>query len=364
MSYNILGFLYSGRLSSSDASGWNHIPFEKLTHLVWAFMTPFKDGSIQFLRPDFDLAILKEIVPAAHKKGCKTLIAIGGWTNSYAFSEICASPVARAYFVKQCLSTLKQTGADGIDLDWEFPGLAEFEGQVSDQQNLILLLQELRAEFGSKYIITIDLPGIEKWYQYFDISKIVPLVDFISIMSYDLGSPETRALEQLSWHNSPLYSPSHTSPKDPNFTPALNPSFHQLAIHFLMQGCPPHKLNLGLGFYGRYYPDCLGLNQSWNKEHAKVDTALLYSEIMELKNSGKLNEDWCSLAQVPMGTYIDPKTGLQNWVSYDDERSIGIKVNYIRQEDFGGVLIWELGCDLVDGEHPLVNACARILKPN
>ena len=53
----------------------------------------------------------------------------------------------RATFITSAVAWLRQHGFDGLDLDWEFPGQVTQGGRVSDKQNLVKLVRELRQAF-------------------------------------------------------------------------------------------------------------------------------------------------------------------------------------------------------------------------
>src|SRR3954451_7979890 len=103
---------------------------------------------------------------AAHP-GLKAVMSIGGWTLSTYFSDVAASPASRQAFVASCVDLLlkgnlpsdpatiwpPQSGGagsaagvfDGIDIDWEYPGIAPGNGahhSPADVHNATLLLQE------------------------------------------------------------------------------------------------------------------------------------------------------------------------------------------------------------------------------
>ena len=50
---------------------------------------------------------------------------------------------------------------------------------------------------------------------------------------------------------------------------------------------------------------------------------------------------WEATARVPW--LYDATSG--NWISYDDPESVRAKMDYVRGQGFGGVVIWELGGD-------------------
>lgn len=57
-------------------------------------------------------------------------------------------------FVDSALQLLKKYSLDGIDLDWEFPAWPPRENAYEKSQ-FIELLEEMRAAFGNKYLISV-----------------------------------------------------------------------------------------------------------------------------------------------------------------------------------------------------------------
>ena len=50
--------------------------------------------------------------------GLKTLISVGGWTWSQAFSDAALTEASRATFVSSCVEFMLMYSFDGIDIDW------------------------------------------------------------------------------------------------------------------------------------------------------------------------------------------------------------------------------------------------------
>src|SRR5439155_3279133 len=57
----------------------------------------------------------------ANHQGVTIMIAVGGWSMSYRFSEAFMNATNRTAFVNSCVSLVNSMGADGLDIDWEFP---------------------------------------------------------------------------------------------------------------------------------------------------------------------------------------------------------------------------------------------------
>ena len=69
---------------------------------------------------------------------------------------------------------LRTYGFDGLDLDWEYPGLKDRGGKRADYDNYVLMTKELREAFNSapeSYQLTVALPGnITKLEMGFDLA--------------------------------------------------------------------------------------------------------------------------------------------------------------------------------------------------
>lgn len=61
-------------------------------------------------------------VRANFTDGTKILIAIGGWGDSIGFSVAALTTETRKTFAQNVARMVTATDADGIDVDWEYPG--------------------------------------------------------------------------------------------------------------------------------------------------------------------------------------------------------------------------------------------------
>lgn len=77
-------------------------------------------------------------------------------------------------------------GFDGVDLDWEYPAADDRGGVESDTANYVLLAQEMKSAFGSKYGLSMTLPTSYWYLQHFDLKGIQGSVDWFNLMAYDL----------------------------------------------------------------------------------------------------------------------------------------------------------------------------------
>jgi chitinase len=77
------------------------------------------------------------------------LVSVGGWLWSGGFSDMALTKESRARFIDSAADFIAQYQLDGLDIDWEYPGM---EGSTKafrpeDKQNFTALLTELRERF-------------------------------------------------------------------------------------------------------------------------------------------------------------------------------------------------------------------------
>ncbi|HNS04523.1 MAG TPA: glycoside hydrolase family 18 protein [Candidatus Saccharicenans sp.] len=315
----IIGYYPSEKRAVVD---YRQIEFDYLTHLAEAFAWPDREGNL-IVNPDF---IYPELLTAAHQKGVKVIMSLGGWGNCAGFPPMAASAEKRSRFISQVLDFCLLHGYDGVDLDWEF---------VSNEQekdSFSALVKELNAVLKAQsppLLLTMAAPAGPYWGRWINFEELHPYFDFISFMTYDYHGPWT----DHAGHNSPLY----TCLNDP--CGSIDDTFS----YALIRGIPLKKILLGIPFYGRSF-EAAGLYKS-----AANSQYYVYSEIKKLMASGwKYNWDNC--AEVPYLLSPSKKTLL----SFDDKRSIQKKGQYLLEKKVAGFIIWEITGDVVNGRPELL----------
>ena len=74
-----------------------------------------------------------------------------------------SSQATRAVFISSLIGFMKDYGFQGVDLDWEYPAAEVRGGKPDDTKNLVSLVQEIRAAFGTQYGLSVILPP-DYWY--------------------------------------------------------------------------------------------------------------------------------------------------------------------------------------------------------
>lgn len=91
-----------------------------VTHVALAFMR----SEIFNNQGQNEWPLFTSIQDVRHKFTRKTLVqvAIGGWGDTDGFSEAAKTEKSRILFAENVKAMLDATGADGVDIDWEYPG--------------------------------------------------------------------------------------------------------------------------------------------------------------------------------------------------------------------------------------------------
>lgn len=139
--------------------------------------------------------------------------------------------------------------------------------------------------------------------------------------------------------------------------------------YWINNGCPPEKLNFGLAAYGRSFTL---KNTTLNKvgapsvrgghagTYTKEEGIYSYYEVCEKLNVENWKKHWDDNQQSFYATYDD------QWVSFDNQRSISLKVKWAYTMSLGGTMLWTLDFDdytgqfCNEGPFPIANAIKSV----
>lgn len=371
------------------------IPAEKLTHLNFAFLDFDAQGNLIFCDSDAATAaslgqpgvtwgdINAGILPAlinlkAANPNLRTGVSLGGWSKSGDFSTVAANPALRAKLVENTLKFIEYCNMDFVDLDWEYPASVREPDKVdntndegtpnstpADKANYILLLQDFRAaldELGAKngkyYELTVALPAPQtKLQEGIDIPALFDVVDFANMMTYDMRG----AWDPISGHQTGLY----TNPDDPYASSGL--SVDDTVQYLLANGAPSDKIVIGVAFYTRgwenvsagnipslpgLFGDAAAVNKDAdqspsrganNEAPAKAGEGGRLGGVWSFRSIDKLKAKYAGLVEywddVAKAPYLyNASTGA--FFTYDDERSVEAKAQYVLDHNLGGCISW------------------------
>lgn len=313
------------------------IDAQKLTHINYAFvdvkdslayLTNLKTDSTNFRK----LNELKKINP-----DLKIVISLGGWSWSENFSDAVLTPSSRKLFAKSCVDIVRQYNLDGVDIDWEYPAMKGEEGNVyrpEDKQNFTLMFKEIRTELdklekerNQKYLLTAAVGGSKSFVNNTEMAKVAKILDYILIMTYDYGGKTVN-------HHTNLY---------PSKGLENGSSAHKSVIDFMEAGVPASKIGLGAAFYGKSREAETNINNGLNQPQVIPSKAVAgqsggFEKLKnEFINKNGYKRFWDKHAKAPY--LFNPEKKV--FITYDDEKSIKMKVKYVKQKKLAGIFFWE-----------------------
>jgi len=298
----------------------NIVNYADLTHIIFSFAHPTKDGSLLF-NGDTALNNLRTIVSKAHEQDTKVILAVGGWYHiqggeSYAyFKEAISNPDSRTKLVTELTGMAEREKLDGIDIDFEHPRSTE------DAQNLTVFTQELSEQLhlrGKELSIAVNakvhsVAGTEIHNVIYE-PDMFNYVDHVNIMAYD-GQWD-------GGYNAANLAPYHYIENIVSYWTGLFDS-HQIA---------KEKLVLGVPFYAQ--PEDPNVKQisyaaiiNQNPENAGQDTVVMNGT-----------------------TY-----------HYNGIATVQKKTKLALDNGFGGMMLWEAGHD-TNGDYSLTAAISDSLN--
>ena len=314
---------------------------KEITHINYAFAN-IVDGRVVEggIKDNIDLSKIRELKRVNPK--LKILISIGGWTWSGNFSDVAMTAGGRKLFASSAIDYMIRHQLDGIDIDWEYPGLpgAGNIHRAADKEHFTALLREVRTQLDSveklqdrKYILTIATAASQAYLDHTEMEKVSQIVDFINIMTYDFHG----GWEGITGHHANLRR--SLSDKDTaTVSAAIAVSQHQTA------GVPHDKLVLGVPFYGRYWQGVTPANHGLYQSANGVGGSVNYTAIRDSLLASGFEYHWDSTAVAPYLWHPGDST----FVTYENPKSLKAKIQFVKENHLKGIMFWQFNGD--DGE--------------
>lgn len=342
------------------------IPVEKLTHIIYSF-TNVIDGEMKFRNPESAGPKLEALVKQKERNpNLKVMIACGGW-GADGFSDMALTEESRAKFIQSASEFIKQYQLDGMDMDWEYPGIsgAGTMARTEDTQNFTVLMKGLREmldTFDSHKILTFASAGWKRYYDFIELNEVMKYADYTNVMTYD----QVSGVSIYTGHHTPLGDMRSEDIQGTPFqahldslyqsgeNPDPDPKSAQKIVDFLIkEGVDPKQIVIGGAFYGRVWkgvpPTNNGLFQLSSGLHIGW---MAYHQIREkYETDSSFQRYWDEKAEAP---YLYNSSD-SLFVSYDDTVSLARKTRYAMEKGIGGIMFWELGNDTKE-EGSLLNA--------
>lgn len=296
--YKIVTYLPTWK--GSFPASINSFDVRKVTHICIAFANPDAAGTL--IVADNGQAGVATVVNAAHAKGVKVMISIGGWVCPIStYSNLLRTK--KAAFVATILKYVADNNLDGVDVDLEGNVVDGSNVTAAEYQAFVVALGDGLHAAGKEMSA-----ALANWFSQYITSTAMNKFDFINLMAYDLAiAPQNPAgpHSPMSWAQE-------------NFN------------HWRNKGMPASKLVLGVPFYG----------YAWGSYAA--DGA---------------SQDYCAIVTKHAGAENTDQQGSgSNAVYYNGLPTIRAKAQYVMSSKMGGIMIWEQTGDCASGPKSLLDA--------
>ncbi|SHI81630.1 chitinase [Clostridium cavendishii DSM 21758] len=301
------------------------------------------------------------------------LMSVGGWAGSRGFYTMLDTDAGINTFADSCVDFIRTYNFNGIDIDFEYPSStsqsgnpADFDlsesrrGKLNERYNLMIktLREKLDAassKDGKPYLLTAAVTASSWVLGGVPNNEYAKYLDFLSVMSYDFHGGWNKYVENLA----------NIKP-DPNDTETLNMLMPTLsmdwAYRFYRGVLPPEKIIMGIPYYTRGWQNVSGGTNGLHGSSAEPASGKYNVWGDPTKDGNSLepagaNPLWHVLNLMEndknLKKYDDPIGGVPHvwqdkervFLSFEDENSIDNRVNYIKEKNLGGALIWVMNGD-------------------
>ena len=330
---------------SGDANTIDKYDVKKLTHIIYSFCH-LKGNRLNVDNKGDSLTIKKLVSLKKDHPTLKVLLSLGGWGGCEFCSPVFSTEAGRKEFAESVKELNDYFQTDGIDLDWEYPGIPGHPGhawKAEDKPNFTELVKSIRNSLGEKHEISFAAGGFPKFLEEsIEWEKVMPLVNNVNLMSYDLVS----GFSTVTGHHTPLYS--NASQKE---------SADDAIQYLLSIGVPADKIVIGGAFYARTWENVENINNGLYQS-GKFKSFVSYAQFDKILNESDgfvFYRD--TIAKAPYAYNATQKT----FATFDDVLSIQNKTRYTIDKGLKGIMFWELSLDkqsngLLDEIYKIKNA--------
>ena len=309
-----------------------------LTRINYAFAN-IKDGRIVegFQQEAQSLAAL--VALKQRNPRLQVLVSVGGWSWSGGFSEMALTPESRSAFIDSVMAYLSRYHLDGLDIDWEYPGIAGATNHFrpEDGADFAKLLSALRARFTAeqkkthhRLYLSIAAGSSDDYIAHSPLKQIAQSLDTVNLMAYDYYEPTD---DKITGNHAPLFA----DPNDPK-----RASAEASVLAYEKAGVPASKIVLGVPFYGHVWGNVPAVGHGLFRPGKPVPGAYAGYSAIETNMLGHgYTRYWDKASEVPY--LYNPSRRI--FVSYEDPESLRLKCRFVRQRHLAGIMFWDYSGD-------------------
>ena len=246
----------------------------------------------------------KDYVDAAHKKGLQVWPLIDNFSKDISTLKILSSSENRKNLIKNLMNDAKAYGFDGINID--------FESLTQDNApHFIQFIRELSVSCRNNgLVLSVDVPIPASYNMYYERGKLAEVVDYVINMGYD----------------------EHYSGSDEGSSASID--FVKNSITDSLAEVPKEKLINAVPTYTRV----------WTRENGKLSSSALgINGATKWVKENNVNLTWDD----EVGQYVGHTTigNATKYIWMEDERSMTLKMEAVKEADLAGVAVWKLGLE-------------------
>jgi GH18 family chitinase len=294
-----------GYIPDYEYGNFSKIDLSAVTHLNYVSVVASSTGSLGTTSTDgYNFSQMEAVVNAAHAASPRVSVSITIDLSS-AFQAIADTPSATTNFITNILAFCTTYSLDGIDLDYEPANGSLTTAQKNSWGGF---LATLHAQTSANHLTLSEAVQAQQPGQMIIPKADLSDLDWYYLMDYDLES-----------YSSAPYSDTIT-----------------YLTNWVNYGVPKSQLVVGVPFYGRSGATW-GVSQTMTYSTILTEYAAQHGGAFPLPN----------VDSVSITTNTVPPTS--NTWGFNSISDVQQKAQYILQNGYGGMMIWELGQDHFSG---------------
>jgi len=332
---HVMGFLPYWRVSDSKS-----IRPELLSEVNYFSISPDADGSIRKVSGnqtepgwrEFNSPEVGNLIAKTQIMGAEFTLTLVTHENTV-IESILDNPNAQDKLITELVQEMKTRNIDGVNIDFEYLGDPDDkykEAFTTFSEKLNKTLEEKDPE--AKLSLSL-MPLAVREKSIYNFGKLSPLYDHFIGMSYDFYGVSSDIAGPIS----PM-----TGFKDNKFFFDVETMYEDYT-----KVLPKEKIVMGVPYYG--WDWAVEDGKTINSKTLPADDPHNYAAVMSyarFRENKDLKKDQCTWDDYAQETWCwYSKDGVEHQVWLNDEKSLGVRYDYVKKQDFAGVAVWVLTYD-------------------
>lgn len=285
-------------------------------------ITEEDDGGYQVYNGE-NLATIKDEIERQ-----RTKLEVTIFSSQYeVIEQLLACENCRLNLISNIDQVIEANQLDGINLDFEYVGSVSDEARAGFTDFVYRLANMMQSKYPRAQLSIDVYGGAGNMNNIWDFPKLAKMVDRVIVMGYDYKTRRS----------------SVPGPTSPTLGESTWGGDIWGDIQSLMRYVDSDKIILAIPFYG----------YAWETTSTDLETAKTYpgtGEAMTYRGAKSILEDetlaaqdlWDEESLTPYLTFVDAE-GRSHIGFYENEKSIGYKIDLVEKLNLGGIAIWALG---------------------